>query len=501
MNDGTHIGRYRILRLLREGGQGSVYLGFDEQLQRQVAVKLYTLPRERKARREVLNEARTIASIDNARIVKIYDVISAGDHLALIMAYVPGCDLEELLQQRPQGLSLTELLNLAIDVAGALAAVRQQGLVHGDLKASNVLVAEDGSAILTDFGISRAVTAAAGSDRDAGSLSALSPEQVSGERLDVRSDLFALGCLLYRLVSGRHPFLLDGQLSRRRLLEDDPEPLPARLGDGSAVPDQLRDLIARLLQKSPAARPDNTHRVRQILRDLVRRQVQPIASLPLEGVRSSLRGQPDRELPPVIPQAFQGRLQTRMEGELTWSELEWRDVWAFLQRRRVQQALVVALLLSALLGWALLPRSQPVALQISHVWTGGAEGLPDELGREWLRGQVCTAALRHESRLLFFDAPKGCPDVADEYPVNRPQPAVQETFSVALQCEGNVCVLSITRGITRGVTRSQTRSLTRSQGDERLYRQTVILAGMPLAQWRAAIAHLVDELYRSSSAS
>ncbi len=480
MNSGSHIGRYRILRLLREGGQGSVYLGYDEQLQRRVAVKLYRLPDERRARRTVLDEARTIASIDNYRVVQIHDVISAGDHMALVMAYVPGCDLEELLQ-RDQCLSLTAILNLAIDVSAALAVVRQRGLVHGDLKASNVLVAEDGRGLLTDFGIARA-TGGVSERKDAGSLSALSPEQVLGQRLDVLTDLFALGCLLYRMVSGRHPFLEDGKLSRQRLLEAAPEPLPATLADGTALPSKLAELIERLLQKRPAERYDNTHRVRQILRDLVRREPQSMAALPLAGVRSELRGHTEDELPPPLPRAFQGRLHFRLKDRIPWSELEWRDVWAALQKPWLQCALVGCCLALAALVWVLWPRDRHVSLQFDQYRIERGVAVPQGVGRDWLRAQLCQAMLRHYHRVRIYQAAEGCVDVALGRPRNRPLPPADESVAINLDCREPLCVLG----------------LRRDAGGGSDYRQTILLSGMSLDQWSTLSENLVDELYRAA---
>jgi len=128
--------------------------------------------------------------------VQIHDVIESREHLAMVMEYVPGCDLEELLESvRP---SLASVLRITADIAGALTVARQQRIVHGDLKARNVLITATGRAKLTDFGIARrpGVEGAL-----AGSLSAMSPEQYLGKPLTERSDLFALGCLLVATAS------------------------------------------------------------------------------------------------------------------------------------------------------------------------------------------------------------------------------------------------------------------------------------------------------------
>nr|WP_277602407.1 serine/threonine-protein kinase [Parahaliea mediterranea] len=462
------------MRLIRQGGQGSVYLGYDGQLRRRVAVKLYRLPGERRVRREVLAEARTIAAIDSPRVVKVYDVISAGQHLALVMAYVPGCDLEELLQQAP--LPLLAILNLGIDIGAALAAVRQRRLVHGDLKASNVLVAEDGHALLTDFGIARAP----GSRMAAGSAAAVSPEQLRGEPLDVRSDLFALGCLLYRMIAGRHPFLDGEELDARRLLEGAPSALPDKLADGTPVPGQLRDLVDRLLQKKPGDRPDNTHRVRQILRELARQQPQAMARHPLAGVRSALRRESEDDVPPAIPRALGRQGRSQLADWRGFSELSLRDALVLLRRPRVRLAVLGAALIAALAVYLLSPVPQRVALEGPRLAFDQPLNLPEGVSLDWLSERVCTAAAGENRHLRFYQAPKACPQGSAGIADNRPLPPADERLGMVLRCAGEVCLFG----------------LTRARGEARLYRQAVLLAGMPLSQWSAVVSDLSRHVYR-----
>ena len=124
----ARVGPYRIIRLVNRGGQGSVYLGYDKRLQRRVAIKVYPLPVQRNSRRQLLKEARVVASLDSPRIVQIYDVIESQEHIAMVMEYVPGCDLEEFLTAvRP---SLASILVIAGDLAAALSVARQQQIVH-----------------------------------------------------------------------------------------------------------------------------------------------------------------------------------------------------------------------------------------------------------------------------------------------------------------------------------------------------------------------------------
>ena len=264
----NHVGPYRIVRLINRGGQGSVYLGHDKRLHRRVAIKIYPLPTTRRARKQLLREAQLVASIQSPKVVQIYDVIESSSHLALVMEYVPGCNLEEFLTAvRP---SLASVVTVGADIAGALALARQQHIVHGDVKAGNVLITESGRAKLTDFGISRISGAGASLQWAAGSFSALSPEQFLGQPLDERADLFALGSLLYRMLSGEQPFFRDGGIDPELLLKRSPRPLRDVVGAEVELPEPLVEVIAALLEKDPQHRPASTRPVRQVLHTVLR---------------------------------------------------------------------------------------------------------------------------------------------------------------------------------------------------------------------------------------
>ena len=477
MSGTSRIGPYRILRLLREGGQGSVYLGYDSRLQRRVAVKLYRLPRERQARREMLEEARLVASIDSPRVVKLYDVISSAEHLALIMEYVPGCDLEELLQRGP--LSLNAILNLAIDISSALASARQRRIVHGDLKASNVLVSVGGRAQLTDFGIARVVTVRGGAGNRAGSVTAVSPEQYEGKALDVRSDLFALGCLLYRLLSGQHPFVHETELDVQQLLLQNPAPLPSVLADGTPVPNAMRALVQRLLEKQPADRPVNTHRVRQILRDLARDQPQSMRQLPLAGARSVQRRESEDDLPPTIPKELSRRGRSQLGEWRGFSELTPQTVFAYVRKPRVQVAGLMVFLVAFLLAWWLAPKPHRIALLAPSFAVVHSGSLPQGMSVRWLSTRVCSAAAELDQRLLFYDAPPDCPEGRRGFADNRELPLADEQLRIGLRCSRDVCLLG----------------LTRMQDTTEQYRQAVLLPGMTLSQWSAVVTELTERTF------
>lgn len=256
------LAHYRLLRCLAQGGEGTTYLALDTRLSRRVVIK--RLPVGSAAERtQMLARARRVALLEGPRVVQVLDVVASATDLALVLRYVPGCDLAQLLALRGS-LPLPVALALGSDLAAALAAARQQLLVHGDLKASNVLLGPDGRAVLTDFGVT-----VRGGQRAAGhSASALTPEHCLGEPLSQQSDFFALGLLLYRMIFGTHPFLRAGGVDRQRLLSglDQLPPVPGPWS--GEVEANLRALLQGLLAPQVEERPRDTRALRQALQSL-----------------------------------------------------------------------------------------------------------------------------------------------------------------------------------------------------------------------------------------
>jgi serine/threonine protein kinase len=246
-----------LLRLLAEGGQGSVYAAEDRRLGRRVALKLRPLPLDSSSRNAALAEARTLAGFSHHLIVQIHDVVELRDALALVMEYVPGSDLEQLsaVMEFEQG----SVVQLALELCSALAVAHANGVVHGDLKPANVLLTEDGHVKLGDFGV--AIRSEVG-EAEAGSASTMAPEQILHGHSDARSDLFSLGCLMYRLICGEHPYAAGKFL---------PGTAPTPLADrGRDVHSALEHLVMSLLQEDPARRPGSALQVRQELLAIAR---------------------------------------------------------------------------------------------------------------------------------------------------------------------------------------------------------------------------------------
>src|SRR5467141_543858 len=218
LSPGTHLGTYKITGPLGAGGMGEVYRALDLRLGRDVAVKV--LPEalasspDRLARLE--REARMIAGLNHPSIVTLYSIEEEDGIPFLTMELIEGQRLGSLVT--PGGLPLSRVLELSIPMADALAAAHERGVIHRDLKPANVMVTREGRVKVLDFGLAKVagggplaqsvtLTATLSSDGQMiGTVPYMAPEQIRGQSVDARSDLFSLGIILYELAAGRRPF-------------------------------------------------------------------------------------------------------------------------------------------------------------------------------------------------------------------------------------------------------------------------------------------------------
>ena len=472
MPTSTSIGPYGVLRLINQGGQGGIYLGYDSRLHRRVAIKLLRLPAPGADRDALLNEAQLVASIQSPKVVQIHDLVIGQDNVALIMEYVPGCDLEEFLSIASP--SVATVLAVATDLAGALAVARQQHIVHGDLKASNVLVTESGRVKLTDFGIARAGHEQVATGHAAGSPGCVSPEQFLGRPLDIRSDLFSLGCLMYRMLTGEHPFLRDGQLNAHALLELDPRPVE-ELAEG--LPAGLAELIHGLLQKDPNDRPRDTLQVRFALRDISRGIPLSVSSTLLQESRPCFREEAPGDMPLAIP------ADLRRGGRSRLRPFRFDELWSWRSLTLKSGAMRLGILastvaLAAIVALVRLSQGETrIHFDQPDVRVTPGMALPSGVSEQWLVEQVKQVA---GARLgpLFVTGPVGATEVRALYAVPR-HPDIEEKLSVALRCNGDMCLFA----------------LDREWDDRRESGQAMLFADMPTERWRQAIQSVARNLY------
>lgn len=254
--DAVVAGRYRVRRRLGRGGMAEVYLADDLVVIRPVAVKR-GLGRAH-AGCALAREARITARLDHRGVVRVHDRVVDEDRAHLVLQYVEGPTLAEAARELADP---TALGRVARGLADALAHVHARGVLHLDLKPANVLLA-GGEPVLVDFGIAACAgepDLAALGDALVGTPRAMAPEQILGDGVDERSDLFALGALLYELAAGRSPFAAGSAIDTlRRVLDHVPAPV-AWCAPG--LPPRLAEVIDHLLEKDPMLRPQSAREV------------------------------------------------------------------------------------------------------------------------------------------------------------------------------------------------------------------------------------------------
>jgi serine/threonine-protein kinase len=283
------IGHYELVRKLGAGGSGIVYLANDTQLMRPVVLKVLrrtTLPMEQ-MRTTMLREARLASAIEHPNVCAIYEVGEEGEEAYIVMQYVPGQSLDKIIAQGPASLQL--VLSVGIQIADGLNAAHELGIFHRDLKPANVMLTDGGLVKILDFGLARrlpredaefdparAYPPRAGGPAKAtytargGTIAYMAPEQFVTGQSSVQSDLWALGIILYELVSGRHPFARpDGDefQSIRAIQYADPVPFTECC---PGVPAELSSVIFRCLEKTPQERYASAADVREALKTIMK---------------------------------------------------------------------------------------------------------------------------------------------------------------------------------------------------------------------------------------
>jgi hypothetical protein len=267
------IGKYQLDGLLGQGGMGAVYRSFHPHLNRPVALKIIRSDAaDAETTQRFLREAQVVAGLSHPNIINIFDIDVFDGQPYLVMELITGGSLAGLLAHGP--LPSDDIIQLALPLTDALEYAHQQGIVHRDLKPANVLLRTDGSPVLADFGL--AVPALADSSARltatgaiVGTPAYMAPEQFTGAPCDSRTDVYALGAMLFEMLTGQLPFNGDiGQMLYGHLQV--PPPHPGNLN--STVPEWLSQLVLRMLAKDPAARPQSAAEVGAAMRVSVNTQ-------------------------------------------------------------------------------------------------------------------------------------------------------------------------------------------------------------------------------------
>ncbi|HTS27019.1 MAG TPA: serine/threonine-protein kinase [Bryobacteraceae bacterium] len=264
---GKTISHYEVVEKLGAGGMGDIYKAQDRRLNRFVAIKVLSASSagDPERRRRFIQEAQAASGLNHPNIITIYDIVSEENTEYMVMEYVSGRTLDDLIPRT--GLPTGQVLKIAVQMASALEAAHAAGIVHRDLKPANVMVTNSGLVKILDFGLAKMTGVDTSLTDDTqtigaapltvegsiiGTVSYMSPEQAQGKRVDPRSDVFSFGLVIYEMIAGRKAFTADSALSTlSAILRDDPKPLHEIVPD---VPSELEQVVYQAIKKDPADR-------------------------------------------------------------------------------------------------------------------------------------------------------------------------------------------------------------------------------------------------------
>ncbi len=295
-------GRYRVRARIARGGMATVYVATDLRLERRVALKVMHghLSDDSVFQSRFIQEARAAARLADPHVVNVFDQGQDGEMAYLVMEYLPGVTLRDLLREQRR-LTVPQAVTIMDAILSGLAAAHRAGIVHRDVKPENVLLAEDGRVKIGDFGLARATTANTATGAQLlGTIAYLAPELVTRGTADARSDIYALGIMLYEMLTGEQPYKGEQPMQIAFQHATDSVPRPSVKNPG--VPEQLDELVLWATERSPDDRPLDAREMLERLREIERElgiSPQITRSAPVGVIRDE--GIPSGELTQVLP--------------------------------------------------------------------------------------------------------------------------------------------------------------------------------------------------------
>ena len=251
-------GRYQIIRTIGEGGMANVYLAYDTILDREVAVKVLRgdLASDEKFVKRFQREAKAASSLNHPNIVEMYDVGEDNGNYFIVMEYIDGKTLKSLIKKRG-ALSLSETVDIMMQLTSAIACAHDSYLIHRDIKPQNVLILEDGRVKITDFGIAIAMNSAELTQTNSvmGSVHYLPPEQANGSGATIKSDIYSLGILMYECLTGKLPF--KGENAVEIAIKQMKEKIPSLCAQNELIPQSIENIVLKACAKNPKNRYDS----------------------------------------------------------------------------------------------------------------------------------------------------------------------------------------------------------------------------------------------------
>ncbi len=258
--------RYEIIKTIGEGGMANVYLANDTILDRKVAIKVLRgdLSNDEKFIRRFKREALSVSNLSHPNIVEVYDVGEEDGNYYIVMEYIEGKTLKQLLQKRG-ALTLNEVIDIMTQLTDGLAHAHEAYIIHRDIKPQNIMIEDNGLVKITDFGIAMALNSTQLTQTNSvmGSVHYLPPEQANGKGSTVKSDIYSLGILMYELLTGSVPF--KGDTAVEIALKHMKEKIPSIRKQNPTIPQSVENIVLKATAKNPKNRYDN---VRDMYKDL-----------------------------------------------------------------------------------------------------------------------------------------------------------------------------------------------------------------------------------------
>ncbi|HSB08165.1 MAG TPA: protein kinase [Blastocatellia bacterium] len=322
---GSLVGNYKITEKIGEGGMGAVFRGIDIMLEREVAIKMLRpeLSSQPNIVERFRSEAVTLAKLNHPNIATLYSFVRHGDDFFMVMEFVRGDTLDAVIR-KSGAMNCDRAIRLFCQALEGIDHAHRMGIIHRDIKPANMMLTETGTLKVMDFGIARVLGTARMTKQGniVGTIEYMSPEQVRGQETDARSDIYALGILLYEMLTGRVPFASDSEYDLMRMQIEDAPPPPRVFAAG--IPPGVEQAIMRALAK----RPDSRFRTAGELRDVLLAAIgtpSSVAVTPASPHATQVIGaplpapaQPTQAIGPAAPTAPGSEpKETRLAGEAT----------------------------------------------------------------------------------------------------------------------------------------------------------------------------------------